>query len=282
MKYLLVLFLSIVLKPCYCQRNYYENKSFINYLYHDSTYRSEKERIVKVFAHATPGGWGEFVKGVDEDLVVKSNIIALSFDACGGKNGNEFDSALIGYLKKINVPATLFVTGKWIDENYKTFLDLSKDSLFEIENHGLNHRPCSVDGESEYGIKGTSDVSDAFDEMEANARKIEQLTGRRPKFYRSATAYIDEACAKIAGQIGITVVSFDILSGDASPYISAKSIEENVINHLHPGAIIIMHFNHPKGQTYESLLKIIPRLKSLGYSFAKIEDFPLTQNKRLR
>lgn len=272
----------VYMVPCNCQKNFYENKPFINYLYHDSAYTAEKERIVKVFAHATPGSWGEFVKGVDEDLIVKSNIIALSFDACGGKNGDEFDSALIGYLKKENIPATLFITGKWIDENFNTFMRLSKDSLFEIENHGLNHRPCSVDGESEYGITGTADVPDAFDEMEANARKIEKLTGRRPKFYRSATAFIDEACAKIAGQIGITVISFDILSGDASPYISARSIEENVISHLHPGAIIIMHLNHPKGQTYESLLKIIPRMKALGYSFAKIEDFPLTQNKKLR
>jgi peptidoglycan/xylan/chitin deacetylase (PgdA/CDA1 family) len=278
-----LLFLLIVfLTPCYCQKNEYENLKFIARLYNDSAYLAEKKWIEKVFAHATPGNWGEFVKGVDEDLVVKNNIVALTFDACGGKNGNEYDSGLIGYLRKEKIPATLFVTGKWIDENYEIFTGLSKDQLFEIENHGFNHRPCAVDGESEYGIKGTADVPDAFDEMEANARKIEKITGRRPKFYRSATAYIDEACAKIASQIGITVISFDILSGDASPYISAQAIEDNVIKHLHSGAIIIMHFNHPNWNTYESLVKIIPRMKTMGYSFAKIEDFPLTQNKKLR
>jgi peptidoglycan/xylan/chitin deacetylase (PgdA/CDA1 family) len=273
-------FVLLSLLPSYSQINQYENHKFIKYLYHDSLYIAEKNSIIRDFAHAAPGSWGEFVKGVDEDLVVKGNIIAFTFDACGGKNGDEFDSALIGYLRRENIPATLFVTGKWIDENYGTFIDLSNDRLFEIENHGLNHKPCSVDGESEYGIKGTADVPDAFDEIEANARKIEKLTGRRPIFYRSATAYIDEACAKLAGQLGITVISFDILSGDASPYISSKSIEDNVISHIHPGAIIIMHFNHPKGNTFESLVKIIPRLRDMGYSFAKIEDFPLTQNRK--
>jgi peptidoglycan/xylan/chitin deacetylase (PgdA/CDA1 family) len=265
---------------CYCQKNEYENRLFLKTLYKDSTYRAEKERIIRTFAHAVPGNWGEFVKGVDEELVVKGNIVALTFDACGGRNGDGFDSVLIDYLQKENIPATLFISGKWIDENYETFIGLSLNNLFEIENHGLNHRPCSVDGESEYGIQGTSSVSDAFDEIEANALKIERITGCRPKFYRSATAFIDEACAKIAGQIGITVISFDILSGDASPYISAQSVEENVIKHLHPGAIIIMHFNHPNGHTYESLLKIIPRMKDMGYSFAKIKDFPLTQNRK--
>jgi peptidoglycan/xylan/chitin deacetylase (PgdA/CDA1 family) len=282
MRYIFPLFVILFISPCFGQNNEYENKQFIKYLYQDSSYKAEKEKIIRVFANASPGNWGEFVKGVDEELVVKSNIIALSFDACGGRNGNEFDSALIGYLRSEHVPATLFITGKWIDENFNTFIKLSRDPLFEIENHGLNHKPCSVDGESEFGIKGTVDVPDAFDEMEANARKIEKLTGRRPKFYRSATAYIDEACAKIAGQIGITVISFDILSGDASSNISARSIEENVIKNLHPGAIIIMHFNHPEGNTYESLLKIIPRMKSMGYSFAKIEDFPLTQKRKAK
>ncbi len=280
--YLICITVIVYISSCYSQQNDYENKTFIRYLYSDSAYRAKKTSIVKVFAHAAPGSWGEFVKGVDEDLIVKGNIIALTFDACGGKNGNEYDAELIEYLKKESIPATLFVSGKWIDENYNTFLELSKNSLFEIENHGFNHRPCSVDGEGEYGIQGTSSVSDAFDEIEANALKIEKITGRRPKFYRSATAFIDEACAKIAGQLGITVISFDILSGDASPYISAQAIEDNVIKHLHPGAIIIMHLNHPKGHTYESLLKIIPRMKALGFTFAKIEDFPLTQNRKTK
>ena len=65
------------------------------------------------------------------------------------------------------------------------------------ENHGLNHRPCSFNVESAYGIKG---VEDTFDEIEANARKIEAITGHRPRFYRSATAFMDEACVSMAAR----------------------------------------------------------------------------------
>lgn len=252
-----------------------QNDAFLRRLYSDSSYLKQKEQVVKEFAHVIPGSWGEFVKGVDEDFITSKKLIALTFDACGGPHGSEYDAELISYLRKERLPATLFFTGKWIDANYKTFIELSGDKLFEIENHGLNHRPCSVDGESKYGIKGTPDIPDAFDEIEANARKIEQITGRRPLFYRSATAFTDEACAKIAKQLRVTMISFDVLSGDAVPNTPAAVIEESVLKNVKPGALIIMHFNHPKWNTFEALEKIVPVLKKQGYIFGQLKDYPL-------
>ena len=259
----------------FCQTNQFRNKDFLKALYQDKNYIELKQKISREFAHSKPGNWGEFVKGVDEDLVTGKKIIALTFDACGGKNGSGYDQELIDFLIKEKIPATLFVTGKWIDANYITFLSLASDSLFEIENHGFNHMPCSVDGESEYGIHGTKNIPDAIDEMEANALKIQKITGRKPKFYRSATAYTDEACTKIAKQLGITMVSFDVLSGDAVPFESVENIQNNVLKNVRPGAIIIMHFNHPEWNTFEALQVLIPKLQKSGYAFARLQDYPL-------
>lgn len=267
-------FLAVSAINCYSQ-NKYKNKVFIEECYKDPSYIVLKEKVSKEFAHSIPGHWGEFVKGVDEDMVVQQKIIAFTFDACGGKNADGYDVELIDFLRKENIPATLFVTGKWIDANYDTFIQLSNDPLFEIENHGLNHHPCSVDGETEYGIHGTKDVPDAFDEIEANAEKITKITGRRPKFYRSATAYTDEACAKIAGQLGITIISFDVLSGDAVPFTPIDVIKKNVLDHARPGALVIMHFNRPLWNTFESMQQIVPELRKQGYTFARLKDFPL-------
>ncbi|MBO9616875.1 MAG: polysaccharide deacetylase family protein [Dyadobacter sp.] len=252
-----------------------ENDHYLRQLYADTAYRSAKERVSAEFAHARAGSWGEFVKGVDEDIVTGKKLLALTFDACGGPHGSGYDAELIGYLEKMRIPATLFVTGKWIDANYGIFTALSKNSLFEIENHGLNHRPCSVDGESEYGIKGTPDVPDAFDEIEANERKIEAVTGRRPIFFRSATAFTDEACAKIARQLGVTMISFDVLSGDAVPNTPTNIIESNILKHVRPGALIIMHFNHPEWNSYEALQKVVPALLKSGYTFVRLKDYSL-------
>lgn len=271
----LVILFSFFSFTTYCQTVKTTNKDFLKTLYNDTSYTCKKERVSKIFAHSLPGHWGEFVKGVDEDLVTKSKTIAFTFDACGGKNGDGFDKELIDFLRKERIPSTLFISGKWIDQNLKTFLELSSDTLFEIENHGLNHRPCSVDGEVAYGIKGTPSVPDAFDEIEANERKIEILTGYRPLFFRSATAYIDEACAKLARQLGVTVVSFDVLAGDAIPFNHVENITKTVLKTIKPGAIVLMHFNHPEWNTYESLVMIIPELRKRGYTFAKLKDYPL-------
>jgi peptidoglycan/xylan/chitin deacetylase (PgdA/CDA1 family) len=241
----------------------------------DPSYVQLRDKVVSEYIHAQPGHWGEFVKGVDEDIVTQQKYIAFTFDACGGPHGDGYNKNLIDLLRKEKVPATLFITGRWIDENFETFQNLSRDTLFEIENHGLNHKPCSIDGESEYGIHGTADVPDAFDEIEANARKIEALTKHYPRFYRSATAFIDEACARMAAQLGITAISFQVLSGDAVPFTPAKEIEENVLKNVTPGAIIIMHMNHPEWYTYDAMLKIIPELRQMGYNFARLNDFPL-------
>jgi peptidoglycan/xylan/chitin deacetylase (PgdA/CDA1 family) len=258
---------------------FYKNSNYLKMLYKDSSYMNLKKKVISEFVHAQPGHWGEFVKGVDEDILTHRKYIAFTYDACGGPGRNGYDAELIDYLKKENVPATLFITGKWIDANFRTFLSLSRDTLFEIENHGFNHEPCSFDGESEYGVHGTKNAAQAFDEIEANAMKIEALTHHRPLYYRSATAFIDEAGARLASKLGITTVSFQVLSGDAVPYTPKEIIEENVIKNVRPGALIIMHFNHPEWNTCEAMQKIVPRLRELGYHFVRLEHFHLVSEK---
>lgn len=238
-------------------------------------YLNLKNQLQELFAHAQPGDFGEFVKGVDEDVVTAQKVLALTFDACGGPHGSAYDQELIDFLKKEKIPATLFISGLWIDMNPEIVENLAKDTLFEIENHGLLHRPCSADGESIYGIKGTHNVGEAVDEIELNARKIEAFTHRRPQYYRSATAYQNEECVAIAQKLGFSIITFDILSGDAVAHTPAKIIQNNLLKNARPGAIVIMHFNHPDWNTYEALKMAIPKLRKAGYGFVKLQNHPL-------
>lgn len=246
----------------------------------DSSYTTLKESITTKFKLAVPGKFGEFVNGVDEDIKTDKKILALTFDACGGPTGSGYDEELINFLRVNRIPATLFITGLWIDANKEKFIKLSHDTLFEIENHGLLHRPCSVDGESLYGIHGTANVSQAVDEVELNARKIQFYTGRKPIFYRSATAATDEECAHIAYALQEQIISFDILSGDAVKGMSANAISANIIKTPTPGAIIIMHMNHPERNGYEALKIALPVLLKKGFTFVKLTHHPLTSNVR--
>lgn len=238
-------------------------------------YDSLRAKLVAEYPNARPGKWGEFVKGVDEDIDTNSKIIALTFDACGTKYGDEYNAALIRYLRSEHLPATLFITGLWMDANPDTFRSLAHDTLFEIENHGLEHRPCAVCGETEYGIKGTLNVGQAVDEIELNNRKISKVTGRRPLFFRSATAFCDEECVKVAGQLGITIISYDILSGDAVPGTPATEISNNILSNARDGAIVIMHMNHPSSHILEALRVAIPELRKKGFQFVRLEHHRL-------
>ncbi len=238
-------------------------------------YKKLKTKLMLEYEHAPPGRWGEFIKGTDQDLVTNQKIIALTFDACGTKSGDGYDRELVEYLKKEKIPTTMFFTGLWIDANPEVFKQLAADTLFEIENHGLYHKPCASAGETEYGIKGTLDVGQAIDEIELNNRKIKNITGRRPKFFRSPTAFADEVCVKVAGQLDITVISYDVLSGDAVPNTPEHVIAGNILKNVKDGSIVIMHMNHPQWYTYEALQKVIPELRRQGYSFVKLNHHRL-------
>lgn len=173
-----------------------------------------RERIVAQFAGRTPHAWSERVKGVRTRLKSSDNVMALTLDACGGGHGSGFDAALIHFLEKEAIPATLFVNSRWIDANPELFRRLSDNPLFEIANHGLMHRPATISGRSIYGIAGTRNAAELVDEIEGNADKISRLTGKRPRYYRSGTAYYDEVAVEISCSLGQEVVGFSIL-GDA-------------------------------------------------------------------
>lgn len=242
-------------------------------------YLQLKEKITQQFKGASPGDFGPFVKGVDEDIETHGKVMALTFDACGGPNGSGFDIQLIQYLHDNHIPATLFLTGLWIDEHPDAVQKLKSDPLFEIENHGLTHHPCAIAGETKYGIHGTASVAQAVDEIELNALKIESLVGRKPIYYRSATATTDEACAAIAKYLHERIISYDLLSGDAVPQAPLSMIRNNLIHQAKPGAIVIMHMNHPEWNGFEALKEALPVWRKEGYTFIRLEDHPLKGKK---
>lgn len=237
------------------------------------SYPALKSRIIQKYGKMIPHQWGEKVTGVKTLLNTNQKVIALTFDACGGKKGKGYDSRLIQYLEKENIPASLFISGRWIDDNREVFSELIKNPLFEIENHGLNHRPCSVNGRFAYGIQGTESTAILIDEIEKNGMKIEILTGRKPRYYRPGTAYCDEIGVQVASALGYEVVSFNIL-GDAGATYTRKEVAAALLS-ASPGSIVILHMNHPEGETAAGVMDAIPEMKKKGIRFVKLSDFNL-------
>lgn len=207
------------------------------------------------------------------DSNTTSKSITLTFDLCGGKGGDQFDKKLIELLKKEKVPATIFISGLWLDTHPKLVKQLAQEPLFTIANHGLNHQPCSTQGKAKYHITGTANTSAAIDEIELNARKILALTGHWPRYYRPGTACGDSWCAQVAHALNQNLIGYDILLGDSESQTTLTQMIQKGKNSLFPGAILLLHANHPERFTAEALAQLIPYWRKQGWNFVPLSQF---------
>lgn len=225
------------------------------------------------YSGVTPAQWGESVPGVRRHLDTGDKVIALTLDACGSPRGNGVDSRLMEFLIREQIPATLFINGRWIDANPELFRQLAANPLFEIANHGIRHKPASVNGRSIYGIAGTKNIGEVVEEIELNARKIEAISGIRPKLYRSGTAYYDEIAVQISQGLGHEVAGYSLL-GDAGATWSAAQVKSALLKAM-PGDIALLHMNHPEAGTGAGIMSAVPELLRRGFRFVRVSDYPL-------
>lgn len=237
-----------------------------------SLYNKRRAAIEAEYGKKKPSVFSQWAPGVKSRIDTKEKIAAITLDACGGKKGSGFDRELIDFLKSEKIPATLFLTGLWIDANPELTKELSRDPLFEIENHGYRHRPASVNGAVIYGRRGTKTPGDLFDEIELNAQKIESITGRRPIFYRSGTAYFDDVAVNIAYKLNHTPMNFSVVSGDAAGF-SAERIERRILSQAKSGSVIIAHMNQPGKRLCPAMKRSLLKLKAEGYRFVRLSEY---------
>lgn len=227
--------------------------------------------LILLLAYAEPLQWGENVTGVTTGFYSSTKEVALTFDACGGNaKSSQFDTALIDFLIRNKIPATLFINARWIQSNPELFKALSSNPLFEIANHGTAHKPLSINGNSIYGIQGTASKDEILQEINGNSDLIEKLTGKRPKFFRSGTAYYDEEAVKIARQNGLEIGGFSVL-GDAGATWNAEKVAIQISN-AQSGDIILAHMNHPESGTAKGVEEGVKILRDKGFAFVRLSD----------
>ena len=229
-----------------------------------------RAETVSRYEKVEPSVWGMEVPGVITALPDGEALLALTFDACGSVGGCGYDAELIDFLRAHGVAATLFINARWIDCNPDRFEELAGDQLFEIGNHGTAHRPLSVSGRSAYGIAGTRDAGEVYDEVEANAAKLTGLLGHRPRFFRSGTAHYDDVATRIAADLGQLVAGFTV-NGDAGATLTSAQVCAEVAA-APPGAIVLGHMNHPGGGTAGGIAAAVPPLLASGHRFVRLSD----------
>lgn len=222
--------------------------------------------VVAEFSGRRPTDWGLAVAGVITSTPAAQ--LALTFDACGGPGGAGCDHRLLDTLRRLGVPATLFVNQRWIEANPGVARELAADPLFELANHGSRHCPLSVTGKRAYGIPGTSDAGQVYREIMDNQAVLRSLTGRPPRFFRPGTAYYDDVAVAITRRTGLLPVNFSV-NADAGATLPAPAVAAALAK-ASGGDIVIAHFNRPGSGTAAGFEQALPRMLAHGTAFAQL------------
>lgn len=276
MRYIIIYFCLISVVGLGCAKTEQKTASFIPSIETTLIMKETPEMIGKSESldlslfDLIPTEWGENVSGVKTRIKTEKKEMALTFDACGGAHGNDFDDDLIDFLRKEKIPATLFVNERWVLHNEDTFLQLANDPLFQIENHGTNHSPLSVNGGEAWGIPATESPEEVYEEIMMNHETVKTLTGKEMTLFRSGTAFYDEVAVELAEALNYTIVNFDIL-GDAGATYSSEQVKEALLE-AQEGSIPLLHMNQPQSGTAEGVKKAVPLLKEKGFTFVLLEN----------
>ncbi|WP_245920537.1 polysaccharide deacetylase family protein [Alkalibacterium olivapovliticus] len=233
-------------------------------------YEQLKQKVVEQFEMASPTVWGENIDGVVTELNTDDKVVALTFDACDG-TPDSYDEELIDFLIEEQIPATLFINAQWIEENREVFTELADNPLFEIANHGYYHKPLSVSGESAYGIMGTENVEDVFDEIYKNQELIKEITNETPQYFRSGTAYYDDVAVDIIEELGLTAVNYNVL-GDAGGTFNESQIVQ-AFGSAQEGSIFLFHMNKPHSDISNGVKEGVQMLREEGYEFVQLGEY---------
>lgn len=225
-----------------------------------------RAEIIAEFGKRKPTEFGLFTTGVIKNTPQKT---ALTFDACGGGgHGDGYDAELIDTLTAFEVPATLFLNARWIKANPKIAADLAQIPLFELANHGWKHRPLTVRGQKAYGIAGSANAGEAYDEIVRGLEALAELTGTHSPFFRPGTAFSDDVGVAIAERLGVRIAAFSI-NADFGATAMAGTVNTN-LRQAAKRDLVIGHFNRPEGATAEGLAKALPYLLDRGTEFATL------------
>ena len=191
--------------------------------------------------------------------------MALTLDACMG----DVDLRILDTLVDNKIPATLFVTGRWLAHNAAALVTLqAHPELFQLENHGAMHIPAVTGTEKLYGIAPAGTLEAVSAEIDGGAAAMAAAGIGKPTWYRDATAlYSGDALLRIR-QMGYRIAGFS-LNADFGASLPADKVTERFLT-AKDGDVIICHINQPKRSSGAGVAAGVLALKAKGFTFVRL------------
>jgi peptidoglycan/xylan/chitin deacetylase (PgdA/CDA1 family) len=194
--------------------------------------------------------------------------IALTFDACSTHAPSHYDERITKILVETHTPATIFLGGKWIEDEPAQTKYLASLPFIELENHTFYHPHLTKLSDEQIR-----------NELRRTQEAMYTLIGRQPALYRPPYGECDKRVVKIAAELGLTTVEYSLASGDPDTHFTKDVLIKYVTNMARNGSIIVMHINRRGWHTAEALPEIISRLRARGFTFVTVNDLIRSEGK---
>ena len=166
--------------------------------------------------------------------------VALTFDLCPVLDGSGYDQALIDYLIEHKIPATFFLSGRWIRKHDDQVKGLLRIPFFEIGTHGEVHAHLPMHS-----------VDEQRQEILGPVRLLKAKYGHHATLFRPPYGEFTDETVEVVQALGLQLILWNIESGDPDPALSAEKIDARLKRLVRKGGVIVMHANGKGKHTRE-------------------------------
>ena len=166
--------------------------------------------------------------------------VALTFDLCPVRKGPGYDQALIDYLIEQKIPATFFMSGKWMAKHDQQIQALLQIPFFEVGTHGEVHAhlPLHSADEQKQEILGP-------------VRLLKTKYSHTATLFRPPYGEFNDETINVVRTLGLQFILWNVVSGDPDPTITATQIEDRLKRFVRKGSVVVMHANGKGRHTHE-------------------------------
>jgi peptidoglycan/xylan/chitin deacetylase (PgdA/CDA1 family) len=204
--------------------------------------------------------------------------IALTFDSNmtdamlrrldTGQVDSYANAAVVDVLEARHVPATFFLSGKWVQRYPDLTRRIAADPSFELASHSYAHLGFTARCYTLGALAPTAMAAD----VERSFAVLAPFGGHQTRYFRFPGGCYDAAALRAVAPAHATVVQYDDVGGD--PFSGdAAAIAARVLRQAHDGAIVVLHITKANApRTADALPAVIDGLRARGYRPVTLSD----------
>ncbi len=158
--------------------------------------------------------------------------VALTFDMCPVRDGAGYDAPLIDMLTEHRIPATFFLSGRWIAKHEAEVKALLTVPFFEIGTHGQVHAHLPA-----------LDADRQRAEISGPILTLKNRFGYRGSLFRPPYGEYDDTTVEVARALGLRFILWSAVSGDPDPRLSEDRMLEELRARVRGGSVVVFHAN---------------------------------------